>query len=266
MDYSTSSESESEREIAPVQAKKRKLLPTLSATLAPAVPKDDPSQHQGRIRSQPFVDGQFATHIYAPISTSILHNIIESVIKDVREACKDLELFSLLEVPKQEGVSDDVSTETGKELPEELHLSVSRPLFLRSHQRDLVTKTVKDIARRTNSFHASFASFGILNNDEGTRSFLVIEIGAGHAEFSNISTALTPLLTELRQPAYYSSPRYHVSIAWILTTAIDAPKFPESLQKTLQDKFGEPLREIVLEINEICTKIGKTTTRCKLTT
>lgn len=150
MDYSTSSESESEREIAPVQAKKRKLLPTLSATLAPAVPKDDPSQHQGRIRSQPFVDGQFATHIYAPISTSILHNIIESVIKDVREACKDLELFSLLEVPKQEGISDDVSTETGKELLEELHLSVSRPLFLRSHQRDLVTKTVKDIARRTN--------------------------------------------------------------------------------------------------------------------
>ena len=38
-------------------------------------------------------------------------------------------------------------------------------------------------------FTASFASFAILSNDEGTRSFLALEIGAGHAEVSDQSRA-----------------------------------------------------------------------------
>jgi hypothetical protein len=72
------------------------------------------------------------------------------VIADVTVTCKDLEVFSLLEPPKLEGDAGNVLDADDKHtVLDELHLSLSRPLFLRSHQRDLVTRTVKDIARRT---------------------------------------------------------------------------------------------------------------------
>lgn len=82
-------------------------------------------------------------------------------------------------------------------------------------------------------------------------------------KFSDLSAALTPLLKELRQSAYYESPRYHVSVAWTLTTAKEAPTFPQNLTTTLEAKYGERLRDIMLEVDEICTKIGKVTSRSK---
>ena len=128
----------------------RKKLPSLSSSLKPSIPQDDPSQHQGRIRTQPFVEGQFSTHIYASISTSTLRDLLTSVITDVREICNDLEVFSLLEPPKVERDSGNALDAEGNDIVlDELHLSLSRPVFLRSHQRDLVTRAVKDIARRT---------------------------------------------------------------------------------------------------------------------
>lgn len=45
-------------------------------------------------------------------------------------------------------------------------------------------------------FEGSFASFAILDNDEKTRSFLAVEIGAGHAEVSVYSASIdTNLIT-----------------------------------------------------------------------
>ena len=128
----------------------RKKLPSLSSSLKSNIPQDDPSKHQGRIRTQPFVEGQFATHIYATIPTSTLRDIIKSVIADVRETCRHLEVFSLLESPKMDSdAGKAIDAEGNNNVLEEIHLSLSRPVFLRAHQRDLVTRTVKDIARRT---------------------------------------------------------------------------------------------------------------------
>lgn len=95
---------------------------------------------------------------------------------------------------------------------------------------------------------------------------IIVDLDSGilHLQLSNISTALTPLLTDLRQPAYYTLPRYHVSIGWILTTTQDAPRFPENLTQILDDKFGDILRGKSVDIEEICTKIGKAITRCNL--
>lgn len=79
----------------------------------------------------------------------------------------------------------------------ELHVSLSRPIFLRAYQRDELKRTVKALASTSSpsvlaimlqidltdppiSFTVSFASFGALTNDEHTRAFLAVEIGAGH--------------------------------------------------------------------------------------
>jgi len=118
----------------------RKQLPKLAPSLSPLIPEDDPTKHQGRVRTQPFVDGQFATHIYIPINHESLLELLRGVIQDVREICQDLEVFSLID--KEEGGSEE---EKGKEL----HLSVSRPLYVKAHQREGVKRAVKDVAKKT---------------------------------------------------------------------------------------------------------------------
>jgi len=138
------------RNIRPLTRVHRKKLPTLPPSLKSNIPQDDPSKHQGRIRTQPFVDGQFATYIYASIPISALREMIDSVIIEVRSICKDLEVFALLERPKDEEETGSVlDADRRVAVVDGLHLSLSRPIYLRSHQRDLVARTVKDIARQT---------------------------------------------------------------------------------------------------------------------
>ena len=90
-------------------------------------------------------------------------------------------------------------------------------------------------------FQLSFTSFAELQNDEGTRTFLTLEIGAGHPEvrfllrsaiqrlnyitfkLQKLCSDLAPLLQSLRQPSYYSAPRFHTSIAWALLDRVRKP-------------------------------------------
>lgn len=152
----------------------RKLLPKLAASLTPVVPIDDPSKHQGRVRTQPFIDGQFAIHVYVPIpvaSGTPLRALLEDVVKDIKEACPELHIFSLLEKEAQkfDSTSSAINTpseritvseentptvEVGRDATDEvkvteLHLSLSRPVFARSHQREDVKRAVKGIAKGT---------------------------------------------------------------------------------------------------------------------
>jgi len=68
-------------------------------------------------------------------------------------------------------------------------------------------------------FKASFATFSELTNDERTRTFLTLEVGAGHNELRALSDALTPTLRLFRQKEFYADPRFHASIAWALLDA-----------------------------------------------
>jgi hypothetical protein len=81
-------------------------------------------------------------------------------------------------------------------------------------------------------FILSFATLSELINDEKTRTFLTMEVGAGHHEVSlrllprnlyrqffqlcSLVGALAPALRAIRQQEYYDNPRFHASIAWAL--------------------------------------------------
>jgi len=81
-------------------------------------------------------------------------------------------------------------------------------------------------------FTASFATFAELQNDEKTRTFLVVEVGAGHHEFKALADALVPSLRTLRQKEYYSEPRFHASIGWAL---MSSPPTPETVLPSYKD-------------------------------
>ncbi|KAJ7164711.1 hypothetical protein C8R43DRAFT_988112 [Mycena crocata] len=198
--YSSSEESEPDPSSQP--PKKRK-LPALSSTMAGPEHVDDPFLHQGRIRAMKHVEGQYATHIYASVSLgrgSALFKLLCKIIASAKHISPTLHDF--WSIPH--------------DFQPELHISLSRSIYLRSHQREDIKRAVKRIAENTPSFTASFAQICELVNDEGTRIFLALELGAGHNELTTLTNLLTPALRAIHQQEFYEAPRFHASIAWAL--------------------------------------------------
>ncbi|CAE6523166.1 unnamed protein product [Rhizoctonia solani] len=193
--------------------KKVRALPALDSSLFTPAPVDDPSKHQGRKRTIPYVEGQFIAHVYVPIKLegdflALLRNIVGYAQSDTTA------WHSLLEnIPRTTGEQTANSTSSGFRS----HLSLSRPVPLRAHQRDGFRKEIRKAALERIQFLASFAQLTTLTNEDQSRTFLCVEIGAGHNEFHALSQSLSAHLASLRQLPYYPHPRFHISIAWILT-------------------------------------------------
>jgi len=119
----------------PPSIKKRK-LPALPAHLAPAVPTDDPSKHQGRTRTTPHVDGQWAAHVYVPLALrGTLRRVVERAVELAKGEVTGLRVLG-------GGTGLDSVAEV-----RELHISLTRPFFLRAHQREDMKRAVRDAAR-----------------------------------------------------------------------------------------------------------------------
>ncbi|KAK0470251.1 U6 snRNA phosphodiesterase Usb1 [Desarmillaria tabescens] len=235
---------------------KRKKLPTLSASLVVAAPIDDPSLHQGRKRNTPHVDGQWAAHVYISLGLN-RKSALFSLLSQAIQSAKD-EIPSLNDFWSKDG---DVGPE--------LHVSLSRPIYLRAYQREDLKRAVKSLALTHQRFTISFSTFAELTNDEGTRTFLTIEVGAGHHQLSQLSTALAPTLQGLRQKGYYAEPRFHASVAWALldeapsesqTQFPTIPGIPSRLIDKLNQEYQSGLSAKSMnfyDADTICVKIGK---------
>jgi hypothetical protein len=119
------SSSDSDTDDKPPPPKKRK-LPSLSTALVVPVPVDNPALHQGRRRSAPFVEGQWVAHIFVPLAvtaSSPLRTLLVDVIGAARAGVPALHA-----------------------LDGELHISLTRPLYLRAHQRAEVLRAVQALA------------------------------------------------------------------------------------------------------------------------
>ncbi|KAF8264724.1 hypothetical protein EI94DRAFT_1737710, partial [Lactarius quietus] len=187
--YSGSSSSENEEEITPLPQPpvKKRRLPTLASHLTPAVPLDDPSKHQGRTRTTPHVEGQWAAHVYVSlVLRGALRGIVEHAVSIAKQEMASVRLV---------GSAD---ADTGTDSKEEMK------------------RAVRDAAKAHPPFTASFAAFSDLTNDECTRTFLCLEVGAGHGELRTLSDTLTPTLLSFHQKEYHEQPRFHASFAWVL--------------------------------------------------
>lgn len=120
----------------PPPIKKRK-LPALPANLVPIVPPDDPSKHQGRTRTAPHVDGQWAAYVYVPLALrGTLRRVVEHAVDAARREVKGVHTLGGAD-PDSNSVAD----------VRELHVSLTRPFFLRSHQREEMKRAVRDTAK-----------------------------------------------------------------------------------------------------------------------
>ncbi|KAJ7574023.1 hypothetical protein C8J56DRAFT_803622 [Mycena floridula] len=231
-------------------------LPALAPSLVVQGPVDNPALHLGRVRATPHVDGQWACHVYVCLTLDSAKTDLGKLVKDLVASAKDL-------VPQ----IMDFGTN-------EVHISISRPIFLRAHQRDELKRAVEELAVKSSPFTVSFASLAALTNDECTRSFLVMEIGAGHHELKALAEALTPTLHSFKQKEYYAEPRFHASVAWALLERADGPfleradgpapsefqtipSFPSNFIPELTPKYQKIMTSKSIEAEELTVKIGK---------
>ncbi|KAK9894480.1 hypothetical protein P389DRAFT_212255 [Cystobasidium minutum MCA 4210] len=237
-------------------AKKRKLRPPGQAFTPSPGPADDPALHQGRSRAAPHVEGQWSTHIYVePSASTAMMKTLEDAVGQAKSALQsshDVAVHSMLAEQ-----SDSKATTS-------LHLSLSRPIQLWTGQRASFISACRAALTDTRSFDLSFASFDILTNDEKTRSFLVCEVGYGHAQLEALTAVFNKVLEKKHLPKYYPEPRFHISIAWWLHD--DDRQLPDRALKSLNDSLGASLRKPVLEVECIRLRIGKDITTIPLPT
>ncbi|KAM5543749.1 hypothetical protein V8D89_002366 [Ganoderma adspersum] len=228
----------------PPPVKKLKKLPTLGDHLQPQAPVDNPALHQGRRRTAPHVEGQFAAYVYVPFTIakrSQLFILLSRIYTTAKLLVPSLHPIGFEESSILGSGSEPVSPDS-TDTSIELHISLTRPTYLRAHQREEFKRAVRSICKTRRKFSASFATFSELTNDERTRIFLTLEIGAGHDEFKSLVQELAPTLRAIRQKEFYDDPRFHVSIAWAL---LDGPEVPRP-SLTQNDKPSESPQPSVL--------------------
>ena len=145
-----------------------------------AASTDNPALHQGRVRSSPHVDGRWACHVYVPVVLEAGEQL-EEVLSGAFQAAK-------AKVP----TLHPIGLNDGRW---ELHISLSRPTFLWTHQREEFKNAVRRVAASREGWTLSLTEFIKLENDDRSRVFLAVQVGAGHEQV-RLSSFLIPVCAE----------------------------------------------------------------------
>lgn len=125
--------------VPPLTAILSSKLPPLSSTLTLPKAIDNPALHQGRIRTTPHVEGQYASYVFIPLRiprSSPLGKFIQEIYLKAKEIVPILHAVG----------TNDVSNEHEEE--PELRISLTRPIYLRAQQREEFRVAMRAIAKR----------------------------------------------------------------------------------------------------------------------
>ncbi|RAH66232.1 HVSL domain-containing protein [Aspergillus aculeatinus CBS 121060] len=130
--------------------------------------RDDPSLHGGRKRVIPHVEGNWPTHLYlewyaSKAELTLLSDVILQIQQQLLRGSKT-KLHSLLH------------SDLGAQLP--LHISLSRPVVLRTEQRQSFLEVFQSALKQSNvaPFDTTAVSLDCVSNYEKTRWFYVLRV------------------------------------------------------------------------------------------
>ncbi|KAI8603859.1 U6 snRNA phosphodiesterase Usb1 [Dissophora ornata] len=217
---------------------------------------DNPERHQGRIRTRAHIDGSWPVHVYLEVNlSSELFDIVSTLTKTARKSAPTT--VSLLQ--SIESQKDKTSMPKESESAEdavELHISLTRPLYLQELHIGGFTSDVRDAFKKRKKFNLSFSGVQSFSNDEKTRSFLSLRVGSGHAEIENMVAEMDAIAKRYCQPTFYEDPQFHASFAW----AVGGDVLTENTVKAipeLEGELGRDLRHSSVTVRRVAWKTGQ---------
>ncbi|KAJ3287852.1 poly(U)-specific 3'-to-5' RNA exonuclease [Borealophlyctis nickersoniae] len=183
-------EAEKETAVKRRRTKESKLPPlpdNFMSMFGDAGPKrvDDPQQHCGRVRSIPHVEGNWATFAHVSFELPLeLDDIVARIIYRAREKVPNL-------IPLDQSKKDAY------------HISLSRTVFLKVFQIDRFTELLGKKMEGKSRFNVCFTKITRYMNEERTRSFLSLDVGAGKEHLVPCVKDVDEVMTQFRQKPFF---------------------------------------------------------------
>lgn len=197
---------------------------------------DDPSLHNGRIRSFGHDKNNWASYVYIDLQDCDLDDVKDFIVREI-----DLEPI------------------------EHHHLSLSRVVSLRHHWIDPLSSTLKATIQREKSFHLALDKLQVYVNDEKTRTFVGIEAQVGVRELQNLTTCVDKCFADYNLAPFYNPPSFHVSLGWCLGDKSALIRgMLQKLELKLVDVLDEDGATGTLHVKDIHCKIGNKIFQFKL--
>ncbi|KAL2740767.1 U6 snRNA phosphodiesterase-like [Vespula squamosa] len=191
---------------------------------------DNPSDHNGKIRTFKHERGNWATLVYVNYTPS---DAMLSWIKSIT-----------ILLPKDSNI-----------LFEQFHVSLTRTLILKFHWIESFIESLKKLFQKTNKFTMELTDIKVYCNEERTRTFLGINCYSNVLNY--LISTIDNMLTEYQLPSFYEDPSFHISILWWVGDKEDylnkvLPSIKSSFNKFLIDYTEENY----VHINELYCKVG----------
>ncbi|KAJ3596722.1 hypothetical protein NHX12_003126 [Muraenolepis orangiensis] len=216
-------------------------LPVPGCVLAMFPEEEDPetedqSLHDGRVRSFRHERGNWATYVYFPYPpdedfTELLEGLLEAA-----------GAHGLLLTPQKE-----------------FHLTVSQTVVLRHHWIQPFVRSLRASMTTCKRFVCSAGTLKVYSNAERSRTFLGMEVSAGHAKLLEMMKIVDKTMTEFNLDTFYKDPSFHVSLAWCVGDF--TARLTDCLQElqSLSDHHEEGPFLLMLDCPELrCTAGNKT--------
>ncbi|CAH0547447.1 unnamed protein product [Brassicogethes aeneus] len=153
---------------------------------------DDPSNHEGRLRSFPHERGNWATYIYIPYDKD--HFGIQDLFSKIQ-----LIIPSTIEIKPVD----------------DLHISLTKTVILKHHWIQSFSDSIKENTIFIKKFMIMFDGIKVYCNEERTRTFLGITVKSGHDSLIKLVEIFDRCLLEYKLSTFYKDPSFHMSIAWV---------------------------------------------------
>ncbi|KXJ78759.1 hypothetical protein RP20_CCG003025 [Aedes albopictus] len=196
-----------------------------SATSGAPEPENDPSKHQGRVRSFAHERGIWASYVFIDYNEIDAFDDLQRQL--IAKASKDLQL--------------DLNR------VDNLHLSLTKTFVLRHHNIAAFVENVRSAVSGTRRFRIALSDLAVYTNEENTRTFLAVKVAdQSYGPLSSLVATLDTSMKEYKLPTFYQDPSFHISFLWCLG---NRRKLLEDSMTSLQETFAALYEEEYCDMN-----------------
>ncbi|KAL8593124.1 hypothetical protein ACOMHN_018050 [Nucella lapillus] len=197
---------------------------------------EDPSQHGGRVRSFPHMEGNWASHVYISVTPDERWN---KLVDDLLLCLRPLNF----------------------ERMDDLHISLSRTVCIRHHWIQPLTESLKENYQQMDSCLCDVGCMKLYTNDEKTRTFFSVEVEAEDTLLMQYVATADACLREFNLPPFYQNPSFHISLLWCVGDVVSQipEKTKEKIQKLTGEFFSRHTDLSVVAVTQVLLKTGNKT-------